>query len=66
MIIAAVVLGLAIAIALPLLLTPRRVEYVETIDIEAPAQRVYDAIRYQKDLMRWSPEMKRTKRGAGE
>lgn len=50
----AVLLGLAIAFALPLILTPRIVEYVETIDIKAPTQEVYDAIRKQRDLMRWS------------
>lgn len=36
------------------LLTPRIVEYVETIDIEGPSGRVYDAIRLQHDLMQWS------------
>ncbi|MEM1144703.1 MAG: hypothetical protein AAGI88_19140 [Pseudomonadota bacterium] len=46
----ALVSGLVIAI----LLTPRIVEYVETQNINSPVGNVYDAIRFQRDLMRWS------------
>lgn len=35
-------------------LTPKTVEYVETITIDAPATSVYDDIRYQERLMLWS------------
>lgn len=36
------------------ILTPRTVEYVETIVVGASATTVYDAIRFQEDLMLWS------------
>ncbi|MEO1657255.1 MAG: SRPBCC family protein [Pseudomonadota bacterium] len=44
------VLGLVCAVVA----TPRRVEYVEIIDVDAPPRAVFDAIRMQRDLMRWS------------
>lgn len=34
--------------------TPKRVRYTETIDIDAPAADIYDHIRLQERLMRWS------------
>ncbi len=34
--------------------TPKRVRYTETIDIDAPAADIYDHIRFQERLMRWS------------
>ncbi|MEM9027067.1 MAG: hypothetical protein AAGC70_01730 [Pseudomonadota bacterium] len=54
MVIVAVIVGLIVAAIAVVILTPRIVEYVETIVIDAPASRVHDAIRYQRDLMRWS------------
>lgn len=51
---AAIGLGLLAGLILTMLATPRVVEYVETIDIGAPVDRVYDATRMQADLMRWS------------
>lgn len=45
-------LGLGFVIAAGI--TPRIVEYVETQTIDAPVGNVYDAIRFQRDLMRWS------------
>ncbi|MEM6334530.1 MAG: SRPBCC family protein [Planctomycetota bacterium] len=35
-------------------LTPRVVEYAETIDIDGSSGQVYDAIRHQRKLMEWS------------
>ncbi len=35
-------------------LAPTRIAYVETIDIAAPVADVYDDIRLQERLMRWS------------
>jgi uncharacterized protein YndB with AHSA1/START domain len=52
--ITAIALGLLTGLILAMLATPRIVEYAETIDIEAPVERVYDATRMQADLMRWS------------
>ncbi|MEM9809619.1 MAG: hypothetical protein AAF788_00170 [Pseudomonadota bacterium] len=54
MLIIALLIGLAAAIITAMILTPRVVEYVETIEIQAPVERVHNAIRYQKDLMHWS------------
>lgn len=34
--------------------TPKRVRYTDTIDIDAPAGDIYDHIRFQARLMRWS------------
>jgi uncharacterized protein YndB with AHSA1/START domain len=48
------VLACTIGLLLAALATPRKVEYVETITIAAPPVAVYDAIRYQRDLMQWS------------
>lgn len=36
------------------ILVPDTVEYVEETVVEAPAGKVYDAVRFQADLMRWS------------
>ncbi|MEM1216875.1 MAG: SRPBCC domain-containing protein, partial [Bacteroidota bacterium] len=33
---------------------PKKVQYIETITIDAPIDKVYDAIRYQEQLMEWS------------
>lgn len=52
--IAAIVVGLLAGLILAMFLTPRVVEYTETIDVAAPVERVYDATRMQADLMRWS------------
>lgn len=54
MLIIAVMTGLIVAAIAAVILTPRVVEYVETIDLNAPASRVHDAVRYQKDVMLWS------------
>ncbi|MEL6111056.1 MAG: hypothetical protein AAFU85_34035, partial [Planctomycetota bacterium] len=42
------------------LLSPTRVEYSEGILIDAPAHQVYDDIRFQSRLMRWSAWPKET------
>jgi hypothetical protein len=50
--------GLAAAVPLAAVLgafvTPRVVEYVETITIKGKPRNVYDAIRFQSRLMEWS------------
>lgn len=46
----AILMGLLVAV----IATPRIVEYVETTTINAPRDKVYDAIRQQSDLMLWS------------
>ncbi|MEM6851846.1 MAG: hypothetical protein AAF527_08965 [Pseudomonadota bacterium] len=50
----AVLVGLVAGLVLAIILTPRVVEYVETIEIGARPELIYDAIRQQGDLMRWS------------
>ncbi|MEM6858340.1 MAG: hypothetical protein AAF559_10755 [Pseudomonadota bacterium] len=54
MLIFSLVVGAIVGLLIAVFCTPRVVEYVEAIDIEANASKVYDAIRYQRDLMQWS------------
>ncbi|MEL6609556.1 MAG: SRPBCC family protein [Pseudomonadota bacterium] len=49
-----VVGALVVIVAVLSALAPARVEYTETIDINAPRAQVYDDIRLQERLMRWS------------
>ncbi|MEM1364949.1 MAG: SRPBCC family protein [Pseudomonadota bacterium] len=46
--------GLVVLVALLSALAPARVEYTESIEIRAPIEEVYDDIRMQERLMRWS------------
>ena len=50
MVVAILFIGLLAAV----FLTPRDVRYTEQIDIAAPVADVYNYIRFQRDLMRWS------------
>lgn len=60
--IAAFVLFILVAlVAILSILSPTRVAYTEEITIDAPAQHVYDDIRLQEHLMRWSAWPKETK-----
>lgn len=54
MLILSLAAGAIVGLLMAIFCTPRVVEYVETIEIEANASSVYDAIRYQRDLMQWS------------
>lgn len=56
-----VVLGLVIVIGLLSALAPTKVEYTEEITVDAPVKDVYDDIRLQEHLMRWSAWPKETK-----
>ncbi len=49
-----ITLVIAVAIAVVVFLTPKFVKYREEITIDAAVTQVYDHIRFQKDLMRWS------------
>jgi hypothetical protein len=49
-----VVVLLLSAVTSAVLITPREVRYEESIDIDAPAAALYDHIRLQERLMRWS------------
>jgi len=49
-ILGAVLLAIVIVVAI----VPRRVSYSESIVIAAPAREIYDHIRFQSRLMRWS------------
>lgn len=46
--------GLIVALLLLAVMLPTRICYVETITLRAPKERIYDAIRYQSQLMEWS------------
>ncbi|MEM9883079.1 MAG: SRPBCC family protein [Planctomycetota bacterium] len=54
MILIPISVSLLVALLAVVLLTPRVVEYVEVTDISGSADKVYDAIRFQRDLMKWS------------
>lgn len=56
-----VVLGFTILIALLSAMAPTRVEYSEEVTVEAPVGDVYDDIRLQEHLMRWSAWPQETK-----
>jgi uncharacterized protein YndB with AHSA1/START domain len=46
--------AVALAATAAILLVPKEVSYVEEIIVQAPAAEVYDNIRFQARLMRWS------------
>lgn len=48
---AGLALGTAVAAAFA---TPKRVRYTESIDVNASVEKLYDLIRFQEHLMRWS------------
>ncbi|GAB5530476.1 MAG: hypothetical protein Roseis3KO_22530 [Roseivirga sp.] len=56
-------LGLCLFLTLCLLIyfLPKKVQYVESIVVDAPVNKVYDAVRYQEQLMDWSAWPKETK-----
>ncbi|WP_322895729.1 MULTISPECIES: SRPBCC family protein [unclassified Yoonia] len=56
-----IVLGLVALVAVLSALAPVRVEYTEEIIVNAPVADVYDDIRMQEHLMRWSAWPKETK-----
>lgn len=53
-IIIGVVVGLVVALGLLVWKLPTKVQYIEKIEVNAPITKVYDAIRYQEQLMEWS------------
>ncbi|MEL7341040.1 MAG: SRPBCC domain-containing protein, partial [Bacteroidota bacterium] len=53
-IIIAILLGLLAAILFLIWALPTKVRYIERIEIAASQKRVYDAIRFQEQLMEWS------------
>ncbi|WP_299519250.1 SRPBCC domain-containing protein [Winogradskyella sp.] len=56
-------IGMSLLISLIILniTLPVKVQYVEEINLNAPVNAVYDAIRYQEQLMQWSAWPKETK-----
>lgn len=56
----ALAIGTGFALVLLIILLPARVQYLKIITIEAPASLVYDALRYQSQLMDWSAWPKET------
>lgn len=59
--IAAIVGCLALIVILLSALSPTKLEYEESITINAPSWQIYDDIRLQQRLMRWSAWPKETK-----
>ena len=59
-VVAVVIAGLILLVALLSALSPTRVEYAEKIVVDAPVADVYDDIRLQDRLMRWSAWPKET------
>ncbi len=47
-------IGIVLAIIVLLVTLPTKVQYMETISVHAAVSKVYDAIRYQEQLMAWS------------
>lgn len=47
-------IGIVIAIIILLVALPTKVQYIETISVQAAVSKVYDAIRFQEQLMAWS------------
>lgn len=56
-----VLLGLVVLVVVLSALAPTKVEYSEDITVDAPVGNVYDDIRLQEHLMRWSAWPKETK-----
>ncbi|MGB6150932.1 MAG: SRPBCC domain-containing protein [Pricia sp.] len=46
--------GLLIALVILKWKLPTKIQYIEEIEIEAPIETVYDAVRYQERSMKWS------------
>lgn len=49
-----VAIGIFVAILILLVALPTKVQYIETINVQAPVSKVYDAVRFQEQLMAWS------------
>lgn len=52
--------GLAAGVLLLIVFLPKKVQYIERVTVQASIARVYDAIRYQEQLMQWSAWPKET------
>ncbi|WP_046755907.1 SRPBCC domain-containing protein [Kordia jejudonensis] len=53
--------GLLIALLILVFKLPTKIQYIEEIEVNASINTVYDAIRYQEKLMKWSAWPKETK-----
>ena len=47
-------ISISIAIIILLVALPIKVQYLETIKVQAPIAKAYDAVRFQEQLMAWS------------
>ncbi|WP_299532519.1 SRPBCC domain-containing protein [Ulvibacterium sp.] len=54
-------LGIIAALIFLFFTLPKKIQYIESIKVNAPLERVFDAIRYQKRLMAWSAWPSETK-----
>jgi len=49
-----ILIAIIVVLVAVVFLTPRVVEYIETVDIGGSSEQVYDAVRHQRKLMEWS------------
>lgn len=49
-----IVIGLSVGLIILLIVLPTKVQYLESIMVHSPVAKVYDAVRYQEQLMVWS------------
>ena len=47
-------IGLLTAVIILIIVLPKKVQYIENITVNTDIEKVYDAIRYQEQLMKWS------------
>ena len=47
-------IGISVAIIILLIALPTKVQYIETIKVQANVAKVYDDVRFQEQLMSWS------------
>lgn len=47
-------IGILVALLILVFKLPTKVQYVEEIQVNAPVKKVYDAVRFQEQLMDWS------------
>lgn len=56
-----IMIGIFVAILILLITLPSKVQYIESIIVQAPISKAYDAVRFQEQLMAWSAWPEETK-----
>jgi hypothetical protein len=60
-ILTSIAIGLLLTLLILLKVLPTKIQYLETINVNANLSKVYDAVRFQEQLMVWSAWPKETK-----